>query len=299
MSELTLFSKEVMASDLFKALQSVNENLMGGEAKSTTRRISIKGGKFRQMVNGEQISVSKDNEMNIIIVDAAPISRTYYEGAYDPNKVAAPTCWSGDTRAKKPAADVPEDQRQAVSCDNCPQSIKGSGVGNSRACRFGQRLAVALEGDLSTIYQLQLPATSIFGDTDGDKMPMQAFVRKLAAHKMPAAAIVTTMYFDDEAEVPKLYFKPARPLSEEELAQVLEAKETEDCKRAVTLTVAQTDKVIATDAPKVAAKPKPSLFDNKPESVEADDIAEPKVVNKKPKMEADSGMSDLIDQWDD
>jgi len=298
MSELAQFSKELANSDLFKALQSVNDNLMSGsESSTTTRRISLKGGKFRQMVNGEQLSVSKDNEMNIVIVDAAPISRTYYEGAYDPNNPAPPACWSDDTRTKRPSEAVPADTRQANSCNNCKQDIKGSGQGNSRACRFGQRIAVAIEGDMDTIYQMQLPATSIFGDVNGDKMPMGAYVRKLAAHKTPAAAIVTTMYFDEEAEVPKLYFKPARPLTEEELKAVFELRETEECKRAVTFTVAQTDKLIASDAP--AKQEEKGLFDNAAVSVEAEEVEEPKVVSKKPKAEAAEDISDLVAEWDD
>jgi len=298
MSEVSLFSKELMASDLFKELASVNEKLLSGSAESvTTRRISIKGGKFRQMVNGEQISVSKDSEMNIVIVDAAPISRTYYAGSYDPNNATPPACWSSDSRTKKPDDSVPEDTRQASSCNNCPQDIKGSGQGNSRACRFGQRIAVAIEGDMDNVYQLQLPATSIFGEA-GDKMPMGAYIRKLAAHKTPAAAIVTTMYFDDEAEVPKLFFKPARPLTEDELKAVLELRASEECKRAVEYTVAQTDKLIASDAPKQETKQAKGLFDNPSESVEAEVIEEPKVVSKKPKVDVAEDVSDLIDEWD-
>jgi hypothetical protein len=87
MSDMTLFKNNPLVnSDLFKSLQEMNKNLAGGSTGSGVRRISIKGGRFRLIVGGEQVSVSKNSEMNIIVVNAAPISRTYYEGAYDPEK---------------------------------------------------------------------------------------------------------------------------------------------------------------------------------------------------------------------
>lgn len=293
MSELSLFSSELANSDIFKRFQKVNDNLISGSTGGvTTRRISIKGGKFRQMVNGEQLHVSKDNEINIVIVDAAPLSRTYYEGAYDPSNPAPPVCWSHDTNTRKPAEEVDADSRQATSCDDCPQNVKGSGQGQSRACRFGQRLAVAIEGDLSTVYQLQLPATSIFGDIKGNKMPMQAYARFLKENNAPAGAIVTTMYFDEDAEVPKLYFKPARALTEDEMVEVEKVMDSPEVKRAIEFTVAKTDKLIASDKPaKVKAK---SIF--------PDDVVEeaPVKVSKKPKaVESSDDMSDILDEWDD
>jgi hypothetical protein len=88
--------------------------------------------------------VSKEDHLNVVVVNAAAISRTYYEGTYDPNNTSAPTCWSTDTRA--PAADVPAEQKKASRCTDCPMNVKGSGQGDSRACRYNQRLAITLEG---------------------------------------------------------------------------------------------------------------------------------------------------------
>ena len=36
------------------------------------------------MVNGDQVNVKSDGFINAIIVNAAPISRTFYSGQYDP-----------------------------------------------------------------------------------------------------------------------------------------------------------------------------------------------------------------------
>ena len=303
MSELSIFegNTDVANSELFKSLQGTNDNLLSGSGGSSqNRRISIKGGKFRMMVNGEQVSVSKDDKMNVVIVDAAHLARTYYEGEYDPNKVAPPACWSNDTQT--PAQEV-GDGKQSDRCMDCKQNIKGSGQGNSRACRYSQRLAVVIEGELDKVYQLQLPATSIFGDPkeNGGKMALQAYAKYLQAHNTPAIAIVTEMSFDENSEVPRLSFKPIRPLEEAELKTVVEMKEHPDTQKAITMTVSQTDGVIASsEAPKALFADAPA----KEEEVKADDtpIEEPKKVVKKstpaPK-DADEDLSSIVDSWDD
>lgn len=220
MSEVDMFKgNSLVSSDLFAKLKDLNDNLSGGAGSGAqNRRISLRGGKFRQVVNGEEMRVSKNDSMEMVIIDAAKIARTYYEGTYDPKNPEPPVCWSADTNA--PAADVPEDQRQAARCMDCPQNIKGSGAGQGRACRFSQRLAIAFPQKLDEVYQLQLPATSIFGESKDGKMPMQAYAKFLRANDMPAVAIVTEMYFDENSEVPKLFFKPVRPLTEEELEKL-------------------------------------------------------------------------------
>ena len=302
MSEVTLFENNAIAnSDLFKSLQGVNDNLLSGSGGGEQRRrISLNGGKFREFVNGEQVSVSKEDNLNVVIVNAAPISRTYYEGTYDPQNPTPPKCWSADTNA--PSPDVPQEQRQASRCMDCPQNIKGSGQGESRACRFAQRIAVALEGQLDKVYQLQLPATSIFGDGKDGKMPMQAYARFLSAHNTPAVAIITNMRFDENSSTPKLFFKAVRPLDEQELKTVVEMKDHPDTLKAITLTVAQTD---GTDKSASAPAPAPAPKKEEPKSLFASDdepVEEPtKVVKKSPPAPtADDGdLSSIIDNWDD
>jgi len=303
MSEVGVFKgNALVSSDLFKSLQVMNENLSGGTGGGGARRISLRGGKFRQMLGGEQLAVSKEDAMEIVIVDAARIARTFYAGQYSADNPTAPQCWSADTNT--PSPDVPEDQRQASRCLECPQNVKGSGMGNSRACRFSQRLAVAFPGDLDKIYQLQLPATSIFGETKDGKMPMQAYAKFLSANNTPAAAIVTQMYFDENSEVPKLFFKPVRPLEQEELEKVIEMREHPDTKRAITMTVAQTDGVqkvtVQEDAPKPAPKRRANAIE---EAAEEESVEEPKKAAKKkaaPPPEDDGDLGDIVDSlWDD
>jgi hypothetical protein len=275
----------------------MNKTLAGGGGGGG-KRISIKGNKFRLFVDGEQVSVSKEDHLNIVVVNVAPVSRTYYEGTYDPNNTAAPTCWSADTKA--PSPDVPADQRKASRCTDCPMNVKGSGQGDSRACRYNQRLAITLEGKPDEVYQLQLPATSLFGDGKNGKMPMQAYAKFLDAHDTPIIAVMTKMSLDENSETPKLFFSPVRPLTEKELNEAVAVRDSEDAIKAITLTVAQTDGVKKKDS---AAGTK--SYNPAKEKIIVDDedeIAEPKKVEAKksaPAADPKANISALVAEWDD
>jgi hypothetical protein len=301
MSELSIFEgNSLVSSDLFKSLQSAGNNLLGSSGGGV-RRISVRGKRFRELVGSEEMRVSKSDSMNIIIVNAAPLSRTYYEGTYSPDSPSAPHCWSADTNV--PSPDVPEDQRMASRCMDCPMNIKGSGQGESRACRFQQRLAVALEGQLDKVYQMQLPATSVFGRGDDGKMPMQAYARFLNEHGTPPIAVVTEMYFDDDSDVPKLFFKPVRPLEEAELQQVASLLEHPDTKRAITFSVAKPKEEGGVSAALTKPEPEPNKAKKAKVKVdEGDEPEEPKKVAKK-SDDASSGedpeLDAIVDAWDD
>jgi hypothetical protein len=305
MSNLELFKGNALVnSDLFKSLMDLNKTLAGGSGQSG-RRISLRGGKFRMMVDGEQVAMNKTGTLNMVIVNAAGVARTYYAGTYESDNPTPPKCWSHDTRT--PAVEVPEDQREAPRCADCPMNVKGSGQGESRACRFSQRLAVVLDGELDTVYQLQVPAASLFGDAKGNDMGLQAYIKFLSAHNTPAIAVMTEVRFDDDSESPKLFFKPLRPLDEEELRTVLGARESDEAKKAITLTVAQTDgsKAEKPKAEKPAAK-KPATEKPKAEKSVAkadEDVGEPEVKRTKaeaatPAPTADK-LADVLSGWDD
>jgi len=299
MSEMTLFGggNPLANSDLFKSLRDMNKTLAGGSGGGG-KRISIKGNKFRLFVDGEQVSVSKEDHLNIVVVNVAAVSRTYYEGTYDPNNTAAPTCWSADT--KTPSPDVPADQRKASRCTDCPMNVKGSGQGDSRACRYNQRLAITLEGKPDEVYQLQLPATSLFGDGKNGKMPMQAYAKFLDAHDTPIIAVLTKMSLDENSETPKLFFSPVRPLTEEELNEAVAVKDSEDAIKAITLTVSQTDGAKKKDS---AAGTK--SYNPAKEKIIVDDEDEvevPKKVEAKksaPAADPKASVSALVAEWDD
>ena len=288
-TDLSAFKgNSLVSSDLFAKLMDVNKKLSGGSGGGN-RRISIRGGRFHEIVNGEKLRTNSSGSMNIVVLSASGIQRTYYEGTYSPDKTTPPVCWSPDS--EKPAAEVPAENRKAAACRDCPMNIKGSGQGNSRACRFSTRLAVAIEGSYDKVYQLSVPATSLFGDAKDGKMPLQAYSRFLSENSMPIISLVTQMYFDEDSETPKLFFKPLRPLEEGELKDVLELADHEDVEKAITLTVYQQDNDSASNAePKAEPKAEPD-----------EEVEEPTRVAAKADSPSPSSttLDDALSAWDD
>lgn len=290
MSELTLFKGGVPA--YLKELQDeTTDSLSGGELGQ--RRISIKGNVFREMIGSKEYRTSEDRAMNVIIIKAAPKNhRTYFAGSYVEGQAAQPTCWSADEVS--PAPEVPEDQRQAARCMDCPQNVKGSGQGDSRACRYSRRIAVLLEGEVDKreVYQVILPATSVFGDGDKGKLPLQAYARHLKAHGVPIAGVVTEMRFDTSVPTPKLVFKPVRQISEDEFAVVREMRDSVEADEAIKMKVAppKAERVLEAPKPKKAAAP----------VVEEEEEPAPKKVVKKTDPPAKGNSLDaLVAGWDD
>ena len=276
-------------------LSALAKTLAGGGGQSG-KRISIKGGVFRLISDGKEVAQIEDRFLDVVIVSAAAkISRTYYGEAYDPENPAPPSCWSAD--GEKPDASVKEPQH--VNCAGCPQNIKGSGNGESRACRFSQRLAVVLANDVEgDVLQLTLPATSVFGKEEGDNRPLQAYARWLAAQSVGPDMVVTRMKFDTKAQSPKLFFKPMRWLTDDEHEACVKQGKTPEAQRAITMTVAQTDKVVEKPislegkAPKAKAKPKAE----EPE----EEVDEPEVRKEKeaPAPKAKSNLASVVADWD-
>lgn len=322
MSNMTLFSGSNVPAFAKKAeLSALAKSLTGGGVGGG-KRISIKGGVFRLMVDGKEVAAIEERYLDVVVVNAATkIGRTFYMKSYDADAPSAPDCWSAD--GEKPDASAANPQ--ANNCASCPQNQKGSGTGESRACRYSQRLAVVLANDVEgDVMQLQLPATSIFGKDEGGNMPLQAYARFLAAQSVSPETVVTRMKFDTKSESPKLFFKAMRWLTEEEYATVQEQGQSEDAKRAITMTVAQVDKVepmkLEGAPPKAAAKPAPApapaADDDEPPApapkrgrppkakTEAapveDEPAEPTVVKQAaPAPAAKPSLAKLAEQWDD
>lgn len=307
MSNVTLFNaNNVPAFARNNEMSDTAKALTGGGAGASMKRISIKGGVFRLVAGGKEVASIEDRHLDVVIVRAAPkISRIFYAKAYDGDKIAPPDCWSNDGERPDSSISAPQNK----TCMGCPQNEAGSGMGNSRACRFQQRLAVVLENNPSgDVLQLTLPATSIFGKEDGDKRPLQAYARYLAAQNPPVnpEQIVTRMKFDTKAESPKLFFQPVRWLTDDEYPTIVKQSESDDAKRAVNMTVAAADGVKAAPlaipgkAPEAAPKVEAKAPKTKP-AADADD--EPEVRKDSAKANAvpakKSKLADIVSDWDD
>ena len=325
MSNIAMFNPSNVPAFAKNAELSATTLALAGNvnAGSGMKRVSIKGGVFRLLASGKEIASIEDRHLDVIIVKAAPkVSRIFYAGGYDKDAAAAaPDCTSAD--GEKPDAGVKN--KQSSSCTTCPQNIAGSGNGQSRACRYQQRLAVVLannpEGD---VLQVTLPATSIFGKEEGDKRPLQAYARYMAAQTPPVNldAIVTRMKFDTKAESPKLIFAPVRWLTDDEYLVAQDQSKSKDAEKAVSVTPATADGVVAPAPLAIEGKPPTAktlgdlLDEDEAESmaevkatkakkakpaVEAEE--EPEVRKAAPKVESvpakKNKLADIVADWDD
>lgn len=270
-------------------LDATTKALMGSGGGGS-KRISIDGSIWRLMVNGKEVSQKEERNLNVVIVAAAEKkSRTFYAGAYKKGQSSAPDCWSADST--HPDASVKEPQ--AKSCATCPQNVNGSGQGNSKACRFSQRLAVVLDNDIGgDVYQLTLPSTSIFGEGEPGKWPLEMYAKMIGSKGVPITAVVTEMRFDTASSTPKVIFKPVRFLEANEITTAIEQGQSAAAKRAITMTVAQADGVQKLEAPKAEATPEVEAH---PEAVE-----EPtKRATKKEEPAPKKDLSKILSSWDD
>ena len=299
MSNLTLFKAgNVAIPDYLRQTDETTKLLAGN---SGGKQISIKGGVWRMIVGGEEVAKNEDRAMNFVIVAAAPkVHRTYFKDKYEEGKTIEPTCWSAD--GVKPDAEVPDATRQHSVCATCPQNVAGSGDGNSRACRYSRRIAVALENDLTgNIYRLQLPAKSIFGRPEGDKMPLDAYAKFLAGHNVPITGVVTEARFDTAEAVPVIKFRAVRPLAPDEWEMVQGAARSEDAARAIEFKIVVKPKEEQAQGTPFTAVPKAAAPRAAAPAVE-DDIPEPvKRPSKKaaaPELtDADARVKSVVDEW--
>jgi hypothetical protein len=312
-AQVPAFARKAEMSDIAKALA-------GGGASG--KRVSIKGGVFRLISDGKEIAAVDERFLDVVIVKAAPkVARVFYAAKYDKDATAAkPDCQSND-------GDTPDSNsknKQSDTCAACPQNVAGSGTGNTRACRYQQRLAVVLANNIEgDVMQLSLPATSIFGKDEGDNRPLQAYARWLVAQGVDPSTVVTRMKFDTASESPKLFFKAMRWLTDDEFAEATKQGDTAEAKKAITMDAAGMDMGKPADAlkgaaPKAKAAPAPEAEEEdeapapapkakakaKPAPVVEDEDDEEPVVKKaaaaKPTaVPGKKALADVVADWDD
>lgn len=245
-----------------QGVDEITRRLLGNAA--SLKRISIRGGKWRMMMSGEQIATSNSDTLDVVVVNAAPhVSRSYYNKGYDGKSTGQPDCWSNDGTRPDPKAKSP----QYSACEGCPKNIAGSGTnGQGRACKYSRRLAVVLANDVehSDIYQIQLPATSLFGKAKDDShMPLDAYVRHLAGYNYSITGVVTEMRFDPNAESPRIYFRAVKRLTDAEREVVVEKGTSQEALSAISFNPGAIDTGAATSVQ--PAPQRPALFRDEPE----------------------------------
>lgn len=324
MSNVSLFNPSNVPAFARKAEMSDIAKALAGGGGASGHRVSIKGGVFRLVSDGKEVAAIDERFLDVVIVKAAPkIARVFYAAKYDKEATAAaPDCQSND--GDKP--DPKSKNQQSETCASCPNNVAGSGQGNSRACRYQQRLAVTLANDIEgDVMQLSLPATSIFGKEEGDNRPLQAYARWLVAQGVDPSTVVTRMKFDTASESPKLFFKAMRWLTDDEFAEATKQGNTDEAKKAITMDAGSMDMgkppadALKGAAPKAKAAPAPQAEEEdeapapapkakakaKPAPVAEDgEEAEEPVVKKAPAAKPTAvpgkkALADVVADWDD
>jgi len=295
-TEMTLFKSGATLPDYLREPDDFTRRLAGGGA--AVKSISIEGGVWRMMEGSNELAKNEERAMNFVIVNAAEhVARTYYAGVYQKGVASAPDCFSSDGKAPDSTIKAP----QSANCQTCQQNVKGSGQGDSRACRFSQRFAVVLEGDISgAVYRIQLPAKSLFGKPEGDKMPLQAYAKFLAGHGVPISGVVTEARFDTNEAVPVLKFRAVRPLTREEVAAARAQSASDDAAQAIEFKMAVKDD-------SKPALPQPALYKEPAAAVEDDDapVEAPKEPTKRPSKKTEPApaptkdVSAILGEWGD
>jgi hypothetical protein len=261
-----------------------------GSGGSGSKRISIEGGVWRLLVNGKEIAQKEERNLNVVIVAASSkVARTYYAGTYKKGVSAPPDCWSANGDYPDKSVEAP----QATGCANCPQNIKGSGQGDGRACRFSQRIAVVLDNDIGgDVFQLVLPSTSIFGEGEAGKWPLQMYAKMIGAKGVPITAVVTEMRFDTASSTPKITFKPVRFLESNEISTAIDQGKSTEAVKAITMTVAK----VKDDAPALEAPVAKKATTVAEEATEAEPT---KRTTKKEEPAPKKDLSKILSDWDD
>ena len=193
--------------------------------------ISIKGKVFAIVRDGERIVLpnpkdpdSPATSIEVVLVKAnKDKSKVYYIEKYDPNgsdKAKKPDCYSTDGRL--PAAD--SEHKQSTSCATCKWNAWGSAVNDKgvatkgKACQDSVRMAVVPGGTLNDPMLIRVPPASITA--------LGEYGQMLAKRGVAYNMVVTKISFDQEAESPKLMFKPMGFLSADDYATVKETLES-------------------------------------------------------------------------
>lgn len=255
----------------------------GGSVGSSSKRISIRGGVFRKMVGGKEVSAIEDRHMNVVIVKMAhTASRTFYSSGYKEGEKISPTCWSNDARTPDPEVKTP----QSKTCDTCQFSAKNSGAtGMGTACRLSWRMAVVLPQDpAGDVMQLVLPATSCFGKEDNSKWPFRPYIQMLANNNVSAGRVITKLQFDTKSPTPKVLFSPVGAVPENDMPVIQRQGKSSSAEQAIKLTVYQTD----------------SEGDAEPQAVETKsdvNVSEPVLRESSSQTQKPNNVDDIINKW--
>lgn len=257
--------------------------------------ISIKGKVFAVVRDGERVVLPnpKDPESPATSIDVVLLkankgtSKVFYLKGYDPkdSEGAKPDCYSSDGIAPAGDAQTP----QAKKCATCPHNQWGSrvtekGASKGKACNDTVRMAVAAAGQINDPMLLRVPPASI--------KALGEYGQMLAKRGVAYSMVVTKIGFDQEAESPKLTFKPVGFLDDAAFGEVQEMVQSDVVSNILgsspmalpveTAADPEVEQALAGTPPKAAAKPAVS----KAKTVTDDEVAQAVEAAEKPAAKA-------------
>lgn len=266
MSDLTLLNQD-LPDFLQTAGVSELTKQLAGRATTGVKRIVPKNGIFRKTVGGEEMGKVKGN-LNVIVVSASPkVGRIFYAKQWTPEaEPSAPDCFSNNGQSPDESSTSPQSDR----CDSCAQNIKGSGQGNSKACRYSRRIAVVLEEDFGSslegeVYQMNLASKSLFGESVGDNThPFESYTKYLANNGKSLDYVVTQLSFNEDNDNQSILFTPTRFINKGEYAVTSKVAAKPEVQKMVIMTPYQADMAgkPKLEAPKPVVKATPVTEDD-------------------------------------
>jgi hypothetical protein len=274
MTNLTILNEDLPDFLQTAGVSDLTKQLAG---RTGVKRIVPKNGIFRKTVGGEEMGKVKGN-VNAIIVNASPaVGRIFYAKAWSPDaEPTAPDCFSNDGRAPDAGSVNP----QADRCDSCQQNIKGSGQGNSKACRYSRRIALVLEEDFGTtlegsVYQMNLASKSLFGDSVGDNThTFENYSKYLANNGKSLDYVITQISFNEDNDNQSVLFTPTRYINKAQHAVTSKVATAPEVQKMVVMTPYQAD-MSGKQAKLEAPKPMGEMLDEDDAKAVAKVKAEP------------------------
>ena len=300
MSNIALLNQDLPDFLQTAGVSELTKQLAG---RTGTKRIVPKNGIFRKVVGGEEMGKVKGT-MDVIVVSASPkVGRIFYAKQWTPDaEPTAPDCFSNDGNAP----DAGSANKQSDRCDSCSQNIKGSGMGNSKACRYSRRIAVALVEDFGTslegeVYQMNLASKSLFGEGVGDNThTFENYTKYLANNGKSLDYVVTQMSFNEDNDNQSILFTPVRFIQKAEYEVTSKVAAKPEVQKMVTMTPYQAD--ASGRAPKLAA-PAPAPAPTPAPQAAAEEVDEPKKRESKkaetPAPTAKKNLDSVVAAWTD
>ncbi len=249
--ELTTFADRPALSPKYAKFFDENKNI---QDRATVPSVSYEGKKWTIVMGGEKRVVQKKDAdgdlvpvttLKVVVLDQNPVrGRAYYEGAYNPETVSIPKCWSDDSITPSKFVSEP----CAKNCATCPMAAKGSRKSDDPtkkdlvACSQHQFIAVVPASDLNhEPLRMKLAITSIWdgknkANDEAGWFAFKNYTDFLHANGVDhTGLVVTKMKFDSSVGItyPKVLFARDRFLTDEDMDVLIPIIQSEKVKQLI------------------------------------------------------------------